>query len=219
MAEQEEKTTQEAAEEVAEVKEASAEAAPETAEVKEEAPVEAPKAETEEKPAEAPKAETEGKPAEAPKAETEEKPAEAPKAEKEAPPAKKEKVKVSPAIAGIMETIKKMTVVELAELVKALEAEFGISAAAPVAAAPVAGAAAEAAPEEEQTEFTVILQEIGANKINVIKAVREVTTLGLKESKDLVEGAPQAVRESVGKEEAATIKEKLEAAGAKAEIK
>ncbi|MCH8864973.1 MAG: 50S ribosomal protein L7/L12 [Chloroflexi bacterium] len=117
-----------------------------------------------------------------------------------------------------METIKKMTVVELAELVKAFEAEFGVSAAAPVAAASVA-AAAEAAPEEEQTEFTVILQEIGPNKINVIKAVREVTTLGLKESKDLVEGAPQAVRESVGKEEAATIKEKLEAAGAKAEIK
>lgn len=183
MAEQEEKTTQEAAEEVAEVKEASAAAAPETAEVKEEALAEAPKAGKEEKPA----------------------------------PAKKEKV--GPAIAGIMESIKKMTVVELAELVKALEAEFGISAAAPVAAAPVAGAAAEAAPEEEQTEFTVILQEIGPNKINVIKAVREVTTLGLKESKDLVEGAPQPVRESVGKEEAATIKEKLEAAGAKAEIK
>lgn len=209
MAEQEEKTTQEAAEEVAEVKEASAEAAPETAEVKEETPAEAPKAEKEEKPAEVPKAEKETAPAEAPKAEKEEKPA----------PAKKEKVKVGPAIAGIMETIKKMTVVELAELVKALETEFGISAAAPVAAAPVAGAAAEAAPEEEQTEFTVFLQEIGPNKINVIKAVREVTTLGLKESKDLVEGAPQAVRESVGKEEAATIKEKLEAAGAKAEIK
>ncbi len=195
MAEQEEKTTQKAAEEVAEVKETSAETAPETAEVKEEAP------------------------AEAPKTEKEAAPAEAPKAEKEAAPAKKETVKVGPAIAGIMETIKKMTVVELAELVKALEAEFGISAAAPVAAAPVAGAAAEAAPEEEQTEFTVILQEIGPNKINVIKAVREVTTLGLKESKDLVEGAPQPVRESVGKEEAATIKEKLEAAGAKAEIK
>jgi len=183
MAEQEEeKTTQEAAEEVVEVKEASAEAAPETTEVKEETPAEAPKAEKEEK------------------------------------PAKKEKVKVGPAIAGIMETIKKMTVVELAELVKALEGEFGVSAAAPVAAAPVA-AAADAAPEEEQTEFTVILQEIGANKINVIKAVREVTTLGLKESKELVEGAPQAVKESVGKEEAATIKEKLEAAGAKATIK
>ncbi len=200
MAEQEEKTTQEAAEEVAEVKEApaaeQAEAAPETAEVKEEVPAEAPKAEKEEVPAEVPKAEKEEKPT----------------------PAKKEKVKVSPAIAGIMETIKKMTVVELAELVKALEGEFGVSAAAPVAAASVA-AAAEAAPEEEQTEFTVILQEIGANKINVIKAVREVTTLGLKESKDLVEGAPQAVRESVGKEEAATIKEKLEDSGAKAEIK
>ncbi|HEY82184.1 MAG TPA: 50S ribosomal protein L7/L12 [Dehalococcoidia bacterium] len=122
-----------------------------------------------------------------------------------------------------MAAIKKMTVLELAELVKALETEFGVSAAAPVAvAAAPAQAPAEAAPAaggEEQTEFSVILTDIGANKINVIKAVREVTTLGLKESKDLVESAPKPVREGVSKEEAAAIKEKLEAAGAKVEIK
>jgi len=121
-----------------------------------------------------------------------------------------------------MNTIKKLSVLELSELVKALEAEFGVSAAAPVlAAAPAAAASAEAtAPAaEEQTEFSVILKEIGANKISVIKAVREVTTLGLKESKDLVESAPKAVKEGVNKEEAATVKEKLEAAGATAEIK
>jgi len=115
-----------------------------------------------------------------------------------------------------MTSIKKMTVMELADLVKALEAEFGVTAAAPVMAAPAAGGTpAEAgAADEEQTEFSVILTEIGANKIAVIKAVREVTTLGLKESKDLVEGAPKPVREGVNKEEAATVKEKLEAAGA-----
>ena len=121
-----------------------------------------------------------------------------------------------------MNTIKKLSVLELSELVKALEAEFGVSAAAPVlAAAPAAAAPAEAAAAaaEEQTEFSVILKEIGANKISVIKAVREVTTLGLKESKDLVESAPKAVKEGVNKEEAATVKEKLEAAGATAEIK
>ena len=114
-----------------------------------------------------------------------------------------------------------MTVLELADMVKALEAEFGVSAAAPVVAAAAAGAPAAAAgpAEEEQTEFSVILQDFGANKINVIKAVREVTTLGLKESKDLVESAPKPVREGVNKDEAASIKEKLEAAGAKAEIK
>ncbi|MEE9398747.1 MAG: 50S ribosomal protein L7/L12 [Dehalococcoidales bacterium] len=116
-----------------------------------------------------------------------------------------------------MSTIKKMTVLELASLVKALEAEFGVSAAAPVVAAgPVAEAATPAA--EEQTEFSVILKDIGANKINVIKAVREVTTLGLKESKDLVESAPKPVREGVNKEEATAIKEKLTAAGATADI-
>ena len=113
--------------------------------------------------------------------------------------------------------------IELAELVKALEAEFGVSAAAPVAVAATAaapGAQAEAAPEaEEQTEFSVILTDIGANKISVIKAVRELTTLGLKESKDLVESAPQTVKEGINKEEAANAKQKLEAAGATAEIK
>ena len=120
-----------------------------------------------------------------------------------------------------MTTIKGMNVMELSELVKALETEFGVSAAAPVAvaAAPAAGGAAAAADVEEQTEFTVILQEIGANKINVIKAVRELTALGLKESKDLVEGAPQNVKEGISKEEAANARQKLEAAGATVEVK
>ncbi len=118
--------------------------------------------------------------------------------------------------------IKSMTVLDLAELVKALETEFGVSAApvasaAAVAAAPAAAAGAPAA--EEQTEFSVILKEVGANKINVIKAVREVTTLGLKESKDLVEGAPKPVKEGVTKDEANSIKAKLEAAGATVQIK
>jgi len=116
--------------------------------------------------------------------------------------------------------IKNMTVLELSELVKAIEEEFGVSAAAPVAVAAVAGsAAAPAAAEEEQTEFTVILKEIGANKIQVIKTIREVTGLGLKESKDLVEGAPKPVKEGISKEEAASIKQKVEASGATAEIK
>lgn len=118
--------------------------------------------------------------------------------------------------------IKNMTVLELAELVKALEEEFGVSAApVAVAAAQAAGpaAAAPAAEAEEQTEFSVILKDIGANKINVIKAVREVTTLGLKEAKELVESAPKAVKEGVAKEEANSVKEKLEAAGATVEVK
>ena len=116
--------------------------------------------------------------------------------------------------------IKNMTVIDLAELVKALEAEFGVTAAVPMAAAaPAAGAGAAAPAAEEQTEFTVILKEIGPNKINVIKAVRELTSLGLKEAKELVEGAPKNVKEGVNKAEAATVKEKLEAAGAKAEVK
>lgn len=120
----------------------------------------------------------------------------------------------------IIGVVKNMTVLELAELVKALEEEFGVSAAAPMAMAVAGGAAsAAAAPEEEKTEFTVILKEIGENKINVIKAVREVTTLGLKEAKDLVEGAPKPVKEGVNKDEAAAVKKKLEEAGAKAEIK
>jgi large subunit ribosomal protein L7/L12 len=120
--------------------------------------------------------------------------------------------------------IKSMTVLELAELVKALEEEFGVSAAPVAMAGPamVAGPAAGAAagpPAEEQTQFSVTLKEVGANKINVIKAVREVTTLGLKEAKELVEGAPKVVKEGVSKEEANTVKEKLQAAGAVAEVK
>ncbi len=115
--------------------------------------------------------------------------------------------------------IKNMTVLELSELVKALETEFGVTAAAPVvAAAAIATPTQAAAPAEEKTEFNVILKEIGANKINVIRAVRELTTLGLKESKDLVESAPKAVKEKVNKDEAAAAKQKLEAAGAVAEI-
>lgn len=143
------------------------------------------------------------------------------KAEEKAPKAKAEKPKKSSAaIDDIMAAVKSMTVIELAELVKAMETEFGVSAAAPVAVA-AAGAApvAEAAETEEQTEFTVVLKEIGANKINVIKAVRELTTLGLKESKDLVEGAPQNVKEGINKDDAAAAKAKLEAAGATVEIK
>lgn len=127
-----------------------------------------------------------------------------------------------PAVQEILAAIKNMTVLELAEMVKTLESEFGISAAPVVAAAPAGGAAAgaPAAPAaEEQTEFTVILKEVGPNKINVIKAVRELTSLGLKESKDLVEGAPKAVKENVSKEDAAAAKQKLEAAGAVVEIK
>ena len=120
----------------------------------------------------------------------------------------------------IMTAIKNMTVLELAELVKALEAEFGVSAAAPVVATTTAAPAEAAAPAaEEQTEFSVILKDIGANKISVIKVVRELTTLGLKESKDLVESAPKAVKEGVSKDDAAAIKQKLEATGATVEIK
>jgi len=134
--------------------------------------------------------------------------------------AKAEKPKKSGALDDIMNTIKGMSVMELAELVKALEEEFGVSAAAPVAVAAAAPSAETAAADvEEQTEFTVILKEIGANKINVIKAVRELTSLGLKESKDLVEGAPQNVKEGVNKEDAASAKQKLEAAGATVEVK
>ena len=118
----------------------------------------------------------------------------------------------------LLNTIKGLTVLELADLVKALESEFGISAAAPVAVAAPAGAAPAPAPEEEKTEFNVVLKEIGANKINVIKAVRELTSLGLKESKELVEGAPKPVKENVNKDEAAAAKAKLEAAGATVEV-
>ena len=124
----------------------------------------------------------------------------------------------------IVEAIKGMNVVELSDIVKALEEEFGISAAAPVAvaAAPAAGEApAEggAASSEEQSEFEVSLKEIGPNKINVIKAVREVTSLGLREAKELVESAPTAIKEGIAKEEAEEIKGKLEEAGASVEVK
>lgn len=122
----------------------------------------------------------------------------------------------------LIAAIKNMTVLDLSELVKALEAEFGVSAAAPVAVASSAASTGEAAPaeeEEEKVEFTVTLKDFGANKISVIKTVREVTGLGLKECKDLVEAAPTTVKESIGKEEAATVKEKLEAAGATVEVK
>jgi len=140
---------------------------------------------------------------------------------KQKAPAKVKKEKKATAIDEVMATIKNMTVLELSELVKALQAEFGVSAVAlaPVAAATAAPTEAAAPAAEEQTEFTVILKDIGANKISVIKAVREVTTLGLKESKDLVESAPTTVKEGVNKDEAATMKQKLEAAGATVEIK
>jgi large subunit ribosomal protein L7/L12 len=117
----------------------------------------------------------------------------------------------------LIESIKGLTVLELSELVKALEEEFGVSAAAPVAVAAAPGAAA-AADEEEQTEFTVTLTDIGANKINVIKIVRELTSLGLREAKELVESAPVAVRESITKDDAAETKAKLEEAGASATV-
>ena len=120
----------------------------------------------------------------------------------------------------VLEIIKGMTVVELAALVKTLETEFGVSASAPMAAAaPVAGGGEAAPAEEEKTEFDVILKSIGDNKINVIRAVRELTSLGLKESKDLVEAAPKPVKEAVSKEEAQAAKTKLEAAGATVEVK
>jgi len=112
-----------------------------------------------------------------------------------------------------------MTVLELNQLVKALEEHYGVSAAAAVAAAPAAGGGAAAAPVEEKTEFDVILKAAGAKKINVIKAVREVTSLGLKEAKDLVESAPATVKEGISKDEAESIKKKFEEAGATVELK
>ena len=115
--------------------------------------------------------------------------------------------------------IETMSVLDLSNLVKALETRFGVSAAAAAAPAAAAGPAAAAAPVEAQTEFTVSLTEVGEKKINVIKAVREVTSLGLKEAKDLVEGAPQTIKENVSKEEADKIKGVFEAAGAKVTIK
>ena len=125
-------------------------------------------------------------------------------------------------IEDILNAIKEMSVLDLSELVKSLEDEFGVTAAAPVAAvgvAPAAGDAGDAGDSDEEAALTVNLQDIGANKISVIKAVREITPLGLKEAKDLVESAPVAVKENVSKEEAEEAKTKLEAAGAKVELK
>jgi large subunit ribosomal protein L7/L12 len=119
---------------------------------------------------------------------------------------------------AIAENLSSLTVIEAAQLVKMLEEKWGVSAAAPIAVA-AAGAAPAAAAVEEQTEFDVVLKEIGEKKINVIKVVREVTSLGLKEAKDLVDGAPKTVKEGVSKDEAETIKKKFEAEGAKVEIK
>ena len=120
----------------------------------------------------------------------------------------------------IMEAIEQMTVLELSELVKALEEKFGVSAAAPVAvaAAPLAGATADVG-DEEQTEFDVVLTSIGASKINVIKVVREVTGLGLKEAKEVVDNAPKAIKEKISKADADALKAKLEEAGASVEVK
>jgi large subunit ribosomal protein L7/L12 len=206
-------------------------------EVKEEEIKEAPTAQQEVKEAEVKEAPTaqeelkEGEAKEAPTAQKEvkeEKEKEVPKPQKEV---KEEQVKEAPRAKKeakgltkdeIIAAIKTMTVLDLADLVKTLENEFGVSAAPmAVAAAPAAapGKPAEAPSEEEKTEFTVTLKSFGEKKIEVIKAVREVTTLGLKQAKDLVEAAPQVVKEGVPKEEAETAKQKLEAAGATVEVK
>lgn len=149
------------------------------------------------------------------------------KAEKAEPKAGKAETKAPKAAAragatmskdDLIAAIKSMTVLDLSELVKALEEEFGVSAAAPVAVAATAGPAEAAPAEEEKTEFNVTLKAIGANKIQVIKTVREVTGLGLKESKDLVDAAPTTLKEGITKEELATIKEKMEGAGATIEV-
>jgi large subunit ribosomal protein L7/L12 len=122
-------------------------------------------------------------------------------------------------VESILEEIKGLTLLEAAELVKKMEEAFGVSAAAAAPVMVAGGAAPGAAPAEEKTEFSVVLTEVGANKINVIKAVREVTSLGLKEAKDLVDGAPKPIKEGVNKDEAAAIKKKFEDAGAKVEVK
>ena len=122
-------------------------------------------------------------------------------------------------LAKMLEEIKGMTVLELNDLVKALETEFGVSAAAMAVAGPATGAAEAAPAEEEKTEFTVVLKEVGATKIAVIKAVREITGLGLSEAKALVDNAPSNVKENVSKEDATAAEEKLKAAGATVEIK
>ena len=129
-------------------------------------------------------------------------------------------VEVSPEMEQFISYVEKLSVLELSKLVKALEERLGVSAAAPVAvAAAPAGGAAPAAAAEEQTEFTVILADMGASKVNVIKEVRAITGLGLKEAKDLVESAPKPIKEGVSKDDAKKIKEQLEAAGAKVEVK
>ena len=151
--------------------------------------------------------------AEAEEATTEEK--------EEKPKAKASKAKASKKVDQAFDTIKEMTVLELRDLNKLIEEEFGVTAAAPVAVAVAPGAAPgapAAAAEEEQASFSVLLKDFGSNKINVIKAVRQVTTLGLKEAKDLVESAPVAVKEDVSKEDAAEVKKKLEEAGATTEV-
>ena len=125
---------------------------------------------------------------------------------------------MSDKVLKLIEDVKALTVMELSGLVKALEEEFGVSAAAPVAVAAAAAPAAAAA-AEEKTEFDVVLAEVGPNKINVIKVVREITGLGLKEAKDLVDGAPKPVKEGAGKDDAEEIKKKLEEAGARVELK
>lgn len=139
--------------------------------------------------------------------------------EKKAPEAVEEAKALSKNVEKVLDSVKKMTVMELAELVKAFEDEFGVTAAAPVAVAAAPGAAAAAPAEEEKTEFDVVLASFGSNKIAVIKEVRGLTGLGLKEAKDLVEGAPAAVKEGVTKEEAEEVKKKLEEAGATVELK
>lgn len=134
----------------------------------------------------------------------------------------KEKKALDPKLGEVMKTIEGLTALELSDLVKAMEDKFGITAAAPMMAAPMmAGGAAggAAAAAEEKTSFDVVLKEIGATKISVIKEVRAATNLGLKEAKDLVEAAPKTVKEGIAKEEAEELKKKLEGAGAKAEIK
>ncbi|MFI5126454.1 MAG: 50S ribosomal protein L7/L12 [Candidatus Acidiferrales bacterium] len=122
-------------------------------------------------------------------------------------------------VESILDEIKGLTLLEASDLVKKMEETFGVSAAAAAPVMMAGGGGAGAAPAEEKTEFAVVLTEVGANKINVIKAVREVTSLGLKEAKDLVDGAPKTVKEGINKDEAATIKKKFEDAGAKVEVK
>jgi len=136
---------------------------------------------------------------------------------------KKESVKLSPKLEEVMKTVEQLTALELSELVKGLEDKFGIQAAAPMAMGAMmpgaAGAAGGEAAAEEKTSFDVVLTDVGGNKISVIKEVRAATSLGLKEAKDLVESAPKPVKEGVTKEEAEELKKKLEAVGAKAEVK